>query len=137
MPRDPNIGVGVCIVLYNQEKKVLMIKRGSELAKGTWAFPGGWKEKKETLLQRAQKEAEEEVGVKVLAAYHIGATSEEHPDKDYETVSVYFAAKPPMWKGEPMIPEAEKEKILEIQWVDPKNLPEPLFPGIDQIKRFL
>ena len=55
-----------CIVITKEaEPKVLLIQRGDEPFKGTWAFPGGFMNMDETTEQCAIRELEEETGLRV------------------------------------------------------------------------
>ena len=58
----PKVGVSV---LVRHERRVLLIKRGSEPFAGMWSLPGGHVEAGETLAQAAAREAREETGVTV------------------------------------------------------------------------
>ena len=61
-----------CIVITKEENaKVLLIQRGNEPDKGTWAFPGGFMNMDETTEQCAIRELEEETGLKVKDVHQI------------------------------------------------------------------
>ncbi len=56
-----------CVVFGfdGMDMKVLLIQRGKEPSKGTWAFPGGFMNIDETAEEAARRELEEETGLKV------------------------------------------------------------------------
>jgi mutator protein MutT len=56
------VGVGVAVV---RDRKILLIERGREPAKGQWAVPGGKVEFGETLREAAAREVKEETGIEV------------------------------------------------------------------------
>lgn len=80
----PRPSVTVDIVVYGydggKQLKLLLIQRGSDPYKGSWALPGGFVDMEETLESAALRELEEETGVKDLFVeqlYTYGA-----PDRD-------------------------------------------------------
>ena len=66
----PRPSVTVDIVVYGydggKQLKMLLIQRGSDPYKGSWALPGGFVDMDETLEAAALRELEEETGVKDL-----------------------------------------------------------------------
>jgi len=54
--------VVACLVL-NSKKELLLIKRGVEPCKGSWALPGGFMEIDETLDEAGRRELKEETGL--------------------------------------------------------------------------
>ena len=84
---------GDCIVITKEENaKVLLIQRGDEPYKGTWAFPGGFMNMDESTEQCAIRELEEETGLKVTDVYQIGAYSKVDRDPRGRTVTVAYLA---------------------------------------------
>ena len=80
---------GDCIVITKEENaKVLLIQRGDEPYKGTWAFPGGFMNMDETTEQCAIRELEEETGLKVKDVHQIGAYSKVDRDPRGRTITV-------------------------------------------------
>src|SRR6478736_1023463 len=63
-PGRPIVGVGSVIV---DQRRVLLIKRGSPPLLGEWSLPGGAVELGETLRAAAEREAHEETGLTVKA----------------------------------------------------------------------
>ncbi len=62
-PTTPMVGVG--IVTFNDEKKVLLVKRGKEPSKGLWSIPGGMVELGERVRDAGIREVKEECNVDV------------------------------------------------------------------------
>lgn len=82
-----------CIVITKEENaKVLLIQRGDEPYKGTWAFPGGFMNMDETTEQCAIRELEEETGLKVKDVHQIGAYSKVDRDPRGRTITVAYLA---------------------------------------------
>jgi len=62
-PTAPLIGVGV--VLFNENKQVLLVKRGNEPSKNLWSVPGGLVELGERVSESARREVLEECNLRV------------------------------------------------------------------------
>ena len=62
-PSAPLIGVGV--VVFNEKKQVVLIKRGNEPKKGLWAIPGGTLELGEKVSEAAIREIREECDINI------------------------------------------------------------------------
>jgi ADP-ribose pyrophosphatase YjhB (NUDIX family) len=61
-PDRPLVGLGAVIV---RERKVVLVRRGSEPLRGEWSLPGGLLELGETLRQGVAREVLEETGLRV------------------------------------------------------------------------
>ena len=82
-----------CIVITKEaDAKVLLIQRGDDPYKGSWAFPGGFMNMDETTEQCAIRELEEETGLKVTELHQIGAYSKVDRDPRGRTVTVAYLA---------------------------------------------
>ncbi len=82
-----------CIVITKEEEpKVLLIQRGEEPFKGSWAFPGGFMNMDETSEQCAIRELEEETGLRVSYIHQIGAYSKVNRDPRGRTITVAYLA---------------------------------------------
>mgnify|MGYP006329689427 CR=1 FL=1 len=71
-----------CVVfgIDNHELFVLLVERGNEPFKGTWAFPGGFMNLDETAEECAIRELQEETGLQIDGLRQIGAFSAVHRD---------------------------------------------------------
>src|SRR5215467_4656797 len=65
-PDRPLVGVGA--VIFDDQNRVLLVRRGSPPLEGAWSVPGGALELGETLRKGAEREALEETGLRVDAA---------------------------------------------------------------------
>ena len=82
-----------CIVITREaEPKVLLIQRGDQPFKGSWAFPGGFMNMDETTAQCAVRELEEETGLQLSKIQQIGAYSKVDRDPRGRTITVAYLA---------------------------------------------
>lgn len=70
--------------------KVLLIQRANEPHKGDWAFPGGFLDMNETAETCAERELEEETGLKGIALEQLGAFSALDRDPRGRTVTIAY-----------------------------------------------
>jgi 8-oxo-dGTP diphosphatase len=68
-PESPLVGVGAVIV---EEKRVLLIRRGTAPLLGEWSLPGGVLECGETLREAVVREAREETGLMIETGEMLG-----------------------------------------------------------------
>ena len=119
-----------CIVMTNEPlPKVLLIQRGAEPFKGSWAFPGGFMNMDETTEQCAIRELEEETGLKVTTVHQIGAYSKVGRDPRGRTITVAYLAiidSPMEVKGQ--------DDAAKAAWFELTDLPHLAFDHYDIIK---
>ena len=87
----PSLTADMC--LYSPETDglyVLLIRRGRPPFAGSWAFPGGFVEKGETVENAAARELMEETGVEGLSYSLVGVFSEDGRDPRGWTVTAAF-----------------------------------------------
>lgn len=128
MPRPDNVGVGLCVLIFNEKGEVLLLKRQGAHRTGHWAGPGGWIDREDkTLSGAALREVSEELNLTLVGMPRfVVATTEDQPELDCRTVTLYYSSS--CFLGTPKI--MEPEKCSEIGWFPTNKLPSPLFPGL-------
>ncbi len=129
----PKVGIGVMI--ENKKGEVLLGLRQKSHGAGEWCFPGGHLEFGETILEAAQREVKEEVGLDVDKFKLVSLADEmrylKSDNKHYLNVGLKAEHK----EGKPMLREPDKYK--EWRWFSFDNLPDKLFEGTElMIKNF-
>lgn len=118
--RIPRVGIGVFVF---KEGKFLMGCRKGAHGDGTWSIPGGHLEFGETIEQGAQREVEEETGLKISDIKIAGITNDIFKNEDKHYITIWVTS---FWKsGIPKI--MEPDKFLNLEWNSFENLPENLF----------
>ena len=94
-PTAPLIGVGV--VVFNDQKQVVLVKRGNEPAKGLWAIPGGKVELGEQVRETAIREIREECNIEIEPQDLLGVVDLILKDNDgkvqYHYILIDYVAK--------------------------------------------
>lgn len=129
LTKRPKVGIGV---LVRRDGKILLHKRKSEHAYGTWACPGGHLEMFETFLESGIRELEEEAGsnLKVTESRLWTVCNTHFPEEDRHYVVVFLLCD--YVSGEAQVMEPEKAECWK--WFDWNNLPEPLIQGSLKLK---
>lgn len=116
----PKVGLGVYI--FNDENEILFLKRKGAHGAGTWCPPGGHLEFRESFIDCAKREVEEEVGIKIKNIDFLGLTNDIFDEgKHYITIAMRAVVE----SGEPKI--MEPDKMTELGWFSIEKLPKPLF----------
>jgi 8-oxo-dGTP diphosphatase len=121
----------VAFSIQNQQLKVLLIERAEAPFAGTWALPGGFVKIDEDLIDAAERELEEETGIKgayLEQLYTYGALER---DPRGRVISVaYFALIP---SNEPICSEGGSDAV-QAQWHPMNQLPHLAFDHQDIVK---
>lgn len=89
-PRAMNTVDAVVFGKFDNLTKVLLIQRGNEPFKDKWAFPGGFIEMNEKLLDAAARELREETGLENVALRQFGTYGDPGRDPRGRNISVIF-----------------------------------------------
>ncbi|WP_373504905.1 NUDIX domain-containing protein [Aestuariivirga sp.] len=92
----PAVTTDICLfTVIDDELRILLIKRGNEPFKGSWALPGGFLSETETLDQCAARELKEETGVGIAHLEPFATFSDPNRDPRARVVTAaYFALTP-------------------------------------------
>lgn len=110
------IGVGVGVLVFNKDGKVLIAKRGQKARneKGKWEFPGGSVEFGEKLEDAAKREIKEEFDIDIEIIELFEVVNHILPEERQHWVSPSFIAR--HVSGDVRI--MENEKISDFRWAD-------------------
>jgi 8-oxo-dGTP diphosphatase len=111
---------------------LLLIQRKNEPYKGKWAFPGGFLDMNETLKQAAERELEEETGVKgiELKQFHVFDAIDRDPrERTISTVHFGFS--------DDLLPVKGGDDAQDAEWFQINNLPELAFDHREIIHKFI
>lgn len=122
----PKIGVAVIV---RKNGKVLLGKRKNSHGDGTWGFPGGHLEFNETIENCAERETEEEAGIKIKNTKKAYFTNDIFPKEEKHYVTLFVVSDYDSGDAKVM----EPDKCEELGWFDWNNLPKPLFTPIENL----
>ena len=125
--RWPRASVTADAVLFAEkggQMHVLLIQRGNEPYKGYWAFPGGFLEMDETVAHCAERELEEETGIRLTGMQLVGIYSDVERDPRGRVITAAYTAMTSM-------PEAYAgDDAAAARWWPLNALPELAFDHI-------
>jgi 8-oxo-dGTP diphosphatase len=90
LPRTPALTTDC--VIFDNKRRVLLIRRKNEPHKGAYALPGGFVNIGETVEAACRREVREEVGIEVGELRLVGVYSDPCRDPRGHTVSVAYLA---------------------------------------------
>ncbi len=120
--------VGVAVIIANKGK-VLLGKRLNSHGDGTWAFPGGHLELKESIENCARREVFEETGLVIQHVEHAAVTNDIFTRENKHYVTLFMLAR--YESGEPRL--KEPKKCAAWQWFPWDDLPAPLFLSLENL----
>ncbi len=124
-----------CIILAGNGKqnyRIALIKRLNPPYRGKWAFPGGFVDIDEDLLPAAQRELEEETGLRIAKLSQFKAYGKVNRDPRGRTITIVYVG----FIDQPR-PLMAKSDAKEAQWFDLENLPPLAFDHDDILKEFM
>jgi len=123
----PRPAVTVDIVIFTIREsclQILLIQRGEEPFKGSWALPGGFVRIQESLEEAASRELEEETGIGQAYLEQLYTYGEPERDPRDRVITVaYFALIPP---DEPIRTEGSSD-VAQAAWFPMEVLPSLAF----------
>lgn len=120
---SPPQPIGVCVLVLNKDDQVLLGQRKNSYKAGFYGLPGGRVEVNESLHLAAQRELEEETGLKLSDLTYVGVVRENQAEYDF----IHFMFVAQNVTQEPVL--SEPEKCEGWMWCDIQSLPTPILPG--------
>lgn len=127
----PRPAVTVDAILISSKRSVLLIERGREPFKGTWALPGGFVDMDESLETACKRELEEETGIQVREVKQFKAYGDVNRDPRQRTISVVFYA----YSNTEIEPNAGDDAV-NARWFSLADLPELAFDHARILEEF-
>ena len=125
-PSAPMVGVG--IITFNDENKVLLVKRGNEPSKGLWSIPGDMVELGERVRDAGIREAKEECNIVIEPEEVIAVVDIILEDKDgkvkYHYILIDYLAK---FIGGELRPQSD---VVDACWFSQQELEELDIPEV-------
>lgn len=145
MPRPSDVGVGTSAIITRlhapqpgaapRRQVLLGLRRGAHGA-GLWSFSGGWVDRGDPSLEVAlTREVREETGIEVRPEELklFDATTEDHADADFSSVTVFYLVTCEADAPRPL----EPHKCEEWRWFFVDEPPAKLFGSIGAVLRKL
>jgi 8-oxo-dGTP diphosphatase len=126
MGMRPLIGVAAIVI---KDNKVLLGKRKNAHGAGTWAFPGGHLEYKESIEACAKREVFEETGIHIKNIRYGTFTNDIFPKDQKHYVTLFVISE----YDEGDLELKEPEKCEKWDWFLWNELPEPKFLPLDNL----
>ena len=135
-PGKDYIGVGGGVLIFNEKKEILLMKRGKKSKNnvGYWAKPGGSIEFGETAVAMIKREIKEEINIELDIWGELPHTDHIIKKEDQCWMAINFLAN--YKKGK--IKNMEPDKCDELRWFSlnklPKNLAQPTKESLKNYK---
>ena len=122
---DKMPGTGLGVMLFNDEGKILLIKRNDDAVKaasdmhleGTWTLPAGKIKNGETIFEAARRKAMQEVNLNIDDLSIISIADDINEYAHFITLGILAR----MWNGEINLGDTEEQ--VEYDWFDINDLP--------------
>lgn len=120
--KKSSIGVGIGVLIINDQKQILLGKRKNAHGEGTWSGPGGHLDFGESWEDCAKREVMEEVGIEIGNVRFGSATNDIFLEEGKHYITIFMVAD--YISGEVTV--CEPDKCESWEWFDFDNLPSPL-----------
>lgn len=124
--KRPKVGVGVAVI---KEGKVLLGKRKNAHGEGTWSFPGGHLEYKESWEDCATRETFEETGLTIKNVRFGKVTNDIFYEEQKHYITIIMLSD--YESGELQL--MEPDKCYKWDWFTWESLPDSLFVSIENL----
>lgn len=122
-PHTYAVRVGTAVLVFDDDKQLLLQKRKGANGGGTWSCAGGHLDFGETPEQCCVREVKEEMGIDVRDPEFLGYTNDVFEEKGRHYLTMWFRATHDA--GEPAI--GDPDEVEAVGWFPLDALPSPLF----------
>jgi 8-oxo-dGTP diphosphatase len=122
----PKVGVGVIVL---KDGKVLLGKRKNAHGEGSWSFPGGHLEFKESFEACASREVMEETGIKIKNIRLGTVTNDIFEKEGKHYITIFMVCD----YDSGTVKNMEPEKCERWEWFSWDKMPKPLFVPIENL----
>jgi 8-oxo-dGTP diphosphatase len=122
--KSPEVKVGIGILIFNEEGKILIGQRRGAYGEDEYSIPGGKLDVGETFEEAAIREVQEETSLTIDQVQVISISNNLSVDK-YQDQWVTVHLKTDQFRGQPKV--TEETKCNGWQWCDLVEIPEPQF----------
>ncbi|MGH8557038.1 MAG: NUDIX hydrolase [Methylococcales bacterium] len=121
--------IGVAALVFDPDRKLLLIKRATPPAKGLWSIPGGKQEAGETLVEACLREVFEETGLAITLGPVVAVVERMRNEFHYVIIDFLASTK----KSSPFTVRPSGD-VSDARWVETNNLSEyELVEGLARI----
>lgn len=125
MPERARFPTTVHLLFFRAGKVLLLRRFNTGYRDGEYSVPAGHLDGNETVRGAGQREAAEEVGVRIRPG-DLVFSSVMHRNEGDERIDFFVEVR--AWQGEPF--NNEPQKCDELRWVDPADLPHNTIPYV-------
>lgn len=128
MAEMAHVRVGVAVIVYGADGRVLIGRRKSAHGLGLWGFPGGHLEMGERPEDCARREVQEEAGIEIANPRLVGVTNDMFSSgKHYITLFIACT------HAGGVVTNCEPDKLEGWEWHPMEALPAPRFDPINAL----
>lgn len=125
-PHTYAVRVGIGVLVFDEEGRLLLHKRKGKHGEGNWSTAGGHMEFGETPEDCAVREVKEEVDIDIANPRFVGITNDVFPENGRHYVTVWMRGE---WvNGEAKV--ADPHEVEQVGWFPLDALPSPLFTPV-------
>jgi 8-oxo-dGTP pyrophosphatase MutT (NUDIX family) len=122
----PTLAIGVHLVLIDEDKVLLGLRKNTTYAAGMWHLPAGHMEPGESITQSMAREAEEELGISIAEQDLSLAHTLHHLDADDGRSRLQLFFQPASYQGR--VQNHEPDKCERLSWWPLDRLPDTTVP---------
>lgn len=123
MPKETEQLLGTCVVVVDNENRILLGKRKNSFMSGSYGLPGGRLRIGEPLEDCAKREVKEETTLKAIEVVYLGTIRDHQKTYDF----IHFAFACTQFKGQVTL--AEPDKCESWEWIVSDDIPPNILPS--------